>query len=247
MNRRTFLTKAALGLTISACPTTQRLLQAEPVAQNKSKVPTAMGKKLIPPGKGRIPVAVVISDDVTVIDFAGPWEVFADVMIPGRGKEMDDQMPFDLFTVAETTDVVTTGNLKLTPAYSFENVPSPRVVVVPAQKGSDKMREWLRLIAPQTDVTMSVCTGAFQLGRAGLLKGQTATTHHRFFDAFEKEFPDVRLQRGVRFVEGENISTAAGLSSGIDLALRVVERYFGRATAQATADEMEYGGTGWIV
>jgi transcriptional regulator GlxA family with amidase domain len=94
---------------------------------------------------------------------------------------------------------------------------------------------------------MSVCTGAFQLGKAGLLSGKTATTHHDFLDRFEKTFPDVTVKRGLRFVEGEKISTAGGLSSGIDLALRVVDRYFGREVAQATATYMEYQSKGWIV
>jgi transcriptional regulator GlxA family with amidase domain len=94
---------------------------------------------------------------------------------------------------------------------------------------------------------MSVCTGAFQLGRAGLLAGREATTHHDFYDRFQKDFPDVKLRRGLRFVEGPVISTAGGLTSGVDLALRVVERYFGRDVAKATAAYMEYQSTSWIV
>jgi transcriptional regulator GlxA family with amidase domain len=94
---------------------------------------------------------------------------------------------------------------------------------------------------------MSVCTGAFQLGFAGLLKGREATTHHGFYESFAKEFPDVTLRRGLRFVEGPVISTAGGLTSGIDLALRVVERYFGRSVAKTTAEYMEYQSTGWVV
>ena len=95
---------------------------------------------------------------------------------------------------------------------------------------------------------MSVCTGAFQLGKAGLLSGKTATTHHDFLDRFAQSFPDVKVKRGLRFVEDdEKISTAGGLSSGIDLALRVVDRYFGRDVAQATATYMEYQSKGWIV
>jgi len=87
-----------------------------------------------------------------------------------------------------------------------------------------------------------VCTGAFVLGRAGLLDGRTATTHHDFWDDFERTFPKVKLERGPRFVEHERIATAGGLTSGIDLALRVVERYYGRGTALTTANYMEYEG-----
>ncbi len=204
-------------------------------------------EKLTPPAKGKIPVAVAISEGVTVIDFAGPWEVFQDVMIRERGKDMDEQMPFQLFTVSETTEAVTgSGGLKLVPDYTFETAPQPKVIVVPAQRGSKALHEWLRKQTATADITMSVCTGAFQLGKAGLLKGKSATTHHEFFEQFAKAFPDVELKRGLRFVENEKVSTAGGLSSGIDLALRVVDRYFGRDVAQTTANYMEYQSKGWM-
>lgn len=204
--------------------------------------------KLTPPAKGKIPVAFAISDGVTVIDFAGPWEVFQDVHVRERGKDMDEQMPFQLFTVSDKTEPLTgSGGLKLVPDYTFDSAPQPKVVVVPAQRGSQALHAWLRKMSTSADVIMSVCTGAFQLGKAGLLNGKTATTHHDFLDRFAQSFPDVTVKRGLRFVEEEKISTAGGLSSGIDLALRVVDRYFGREVAQATATYMEYQSKGWIV
>ena len=204
--------------------------------------------KLTPPAKGKIPVAFAISDGVTVIDFAGPWEVFQDVMVSSRGKEMDEQMPFELFTVSEKTEPLAgSAGLKLVPDYTFETAPQPKVVVVPAQRGSQALHAWLRKMSTSTDVIMSVCTGAFQVARAGLLTGKEATTHHDFFEQFAKAFPDISLKRGLRFVENEKISTAGGLTSGIDLALRVVDRYFGREVAQTTATYMEYQSKGWIV
>jgi transcriptional regulator GlxA family with amidase domain len=207
----------------------------------------AAGNKLTPPEKGKIPVAFAISDGVTVIDFAGPWEVFQDVHVRNRGKDMDEQMPFQLYTVSDKTEpLIGSGGLKLVPDYTFDTAPQPKVIVVPAQRGSQSLHAWLRKVSPATDVTMSVCTGAFQLGKAGLLSGKSATTHHDFFEQFEKAFPDVSLKRGLRFVENEKISTAGGLSSGIDLALRVVDRYFGRDVAQATATYMEYQSKDWI-
>ncbi len=121
------------------------------------------------------------------------------------------------------------------------------MVVIPAQLGSAALHQWLVKILPSTDVMMSVCTGAFHLAKTGLLKGKAATTHHDFFDRLAKQYPDIDVKRGLRFVEGEKISTAGGLTSGIDLALRVVERYFGRDMAQATATYMEYQSKGWIV
>ena len=212
-------------------------------------VAAPIAKKLTPPAKGKIPVAFTISEGVTVIDFAGPWEVFQDVMIRERGSDHDDQMPFQLYTVSETTQPLTgSAGLKLVPDYTFENAPEPKVIVVPAQSGSKALHAWLRKMSASTDVLMSVCTGAFQLGRAGLLNGKSATTHHDFLDRFAQSFPEVKVKRGLRFVEeDETISTSGGLSSGIDLPLRVVERYFGRDAAQATATYMEYQSKGWIV
>lgn len=241
MKRRQFMTQtASFGLVAAAVSLPESLT-------NKFATSTS-DNKLTPPAKGKIPVAFTISEGVTVIDFAGPWEVFQDVMVTERGSNHDDQMPFQLFTVSETTEPLTgSGGLKLVPDYTFENAPQPKVVVVPAQRGSKALHAWLRKMTTSTDVIMSVCTGAFQLGNAGLLAGKSATTHHDFFDEFVKAFPDVTLKRGLRFVEEGRISTAGGLSSGIDLALRVVDRYFGREVAQRTATYMEYQSKGWIV
>jgi transcriptional regulator GlxA family with amidase domain len=169
-------------------------------------------------------------------------------MVSNTKNSENHRHPFKLYTVAENTEPIeASGGMKIVPDYTFENAPAPKVVVIPAQAGSPALHSWLRKIVDSTDVTMSVCTGAFQLGRAGLLSGREATTHHEFFDQFARAFPDVKLKRGLRFVEGGKISTAGGLTSGIDLALRVVERYFGRETAEQTAFYMEYQSKGWIV
>jgi YHS domain-containing protein len=93
---------------------------------------------------------------------------------------------------------------------------------------------------------MSVCTGAFVLAKTGLLNGKSATTYHGAFQRFAMQFPEIQLKRGARFVENGNLATAGGLSSGIDLALRVIERYYGRQVAQKTAYNMEYQGEGWM-
>lgn len=238
MNRRRFLSTAA---TLASAPAFLPHLRAD--EPNESAIALSPEKAKLPaPRIGSIPVAVVISAGVNVIDFSGPWGVFESV----QGGLINDA--FRLFTVAETSDVVVSGSgLKLVPHYTFANVPETKVVVIPAQRGSDAMRDWLKKIAPAADVTMSVCTGAFHLARAGLLSGKIATTHHEFLDKLARGFPDITVKRGLRFVEGEKISTAGGLTSGTDLALRVVERYFGRSVAQATAAYMEYQGKGWIV
>jgi len=196
--------------------------------------------KLTPPSTGSIPVAVIISEGVNVVDLSGPWGVFESVNFPKASNP-----PFRLFTVSQKMEIVTSeSGLKLLPDYTFANVPDAKVIVIPAQSGSEAMRKWLRKVAQAADVTMSVCTGAFHLAKAGLLSGKSATTHHEFHDKLEKEFPEIEVKRGVRFVEGEQISTAGGLTSGTDLALRVVERYFGHETAERAAIYMEYQGKG---
>ena len=198
---------------------------------------------LKPPDKGQIPIAFLISDGAVVIDFCGPWEVFQDVMIPSS-----EQMPFRLYTVAETKKPIhTSGGMQIIPDYTIQNAPPPKVIVIPAQSSrSPAVLEWIRKSSKTSDVTMSVCTGAFVLGKTGLLNGKTATTYHGAFGRFAMEFPDIQLKRGARFVENGNLATAGGLSSGIDLALRVVERYYGREVARKTAYNMEYQGEGWM-
>ena len=218
MRRREFLVgTAALGVTLAASGRAMTG-QAKPAGEGSGR--------LVPPAKGSIPVAVAISEGAVVIDFAGPWEVFQDVHVPERGSDMDEMMPFRLFTVSETTKPLRgSAGLQLVADYTFESAPQPRVIVVGAQRGSDALHAWLRKASEKADLTMSVCTGAFQLARAGLLSGKPATTHHDSLDRLAKQFPDIEVRRGLRFVESSpRLATAGGLSSGIDLALRVVER-----------------------
>lgn len=189
---------------------------------------------------GPVQVAFVIGDHFNVIDTSGPWEVFQDAMDHSANE---DASLFELFVVSESPRPVTgTAGLTVVPHHTFASAPAPNVVVIPAQRASPGLHEWIRATAATADVTMSVCTGAFQLAATGLLDGLTATTHHDFYDAFERQYPKVKLQRGLRYVEHPKLATAGGLTSGIDLALRVVERYYGRPVARATAAYMEYQG-----
>jgi transcriptional regulator GlxA family with amidase domain len=193
------------------------------------------------PQEGVIRAAFLIGPGVNVIDTAGPWEVFQDAGVGSGGGS-----PFEQYTVAETIDPVeASAGLTIVPEYAYASAPQPNVVVVPAHQSSEATLGWLRRAAARADVVMSVCTGAFVLASAGLLDGRTATTHHDFFDDFEASFPKVELIRGPRFVEHEDIATAGGLTSGIDLALRVVERYLGRPAAAGTARYMEHESSRW--
>ncbi|MBX7173867.1 MAG: DJ-1/PfpI family protein [Pyrinomonadaceae bacterium] len=237
MRRREFL--MAGGVTAISGPS----LFINMMSNSKNYLKIDESMKLTPPANGIVPVAFVISSRWTVIDAMGPWEVFQDAATP------KDSEGFELFTVAESLEpVIGSAGIKVVPNYTFENAPQPKVVVIGAQAGrSPAMFEWLKKVCESADVIMSVCTGAFILAQSGLIDGKTATTHHDFFDKFAKQFPNIELKRGIRFVEEKKFSSAGGLTSGIDLALRVVERYFGRETAEKTAFYMEYQSKSWIV
>jgi putative intracellular protease/amidase/YHS domain-containing protein len=244
MNRRELLKRsAALGLVAGIPLAAGKLFAGAGTANAGGTTDNAdRPNPLVPPANGAIPVAFVISDGAVVIDFAGPWEVFQDVHdSQGHGF-------FNLYTVAETTKPITaSAGLKIVPDYTFQTAPSPKVTVIPAQNGeSAAMLEWIRKSARTADVTMSVCTGAYVLAKTGLLSGKAATTHHSAYSEFAMQFPDIQLKRGARFVEDGNLASSGGLSSGVDLALRLVERYYGRERAEKTADMMEYQGQGWL-
>lgn len=246
MKRREFLGKsAAVGMS-AAFLLPDKFSAASVIAESPNDAAgnesATVTNPLHPPANRSIPVAFVLSKGAVVIDFCGPWEVFENVSIPGA-----QYAPFNLYTVAETTDPIrASGGMKIIPDYTFGNAPAPKIIVIPAQDGTtEAMLEWIRRSTKSTDVTMSVCTGAFVLAKTGLLAGKSATTHHGAYKELATEFPDIKVKRGARFVEEGNLASAGGLSSGIDLALRVVERYYGLQTASETAYQMEYQGEGW--
>jgi len=247
MNRRDLLKNSAAMSVTAAIPLAAVSVVA--MSANSARTPDVPGaaaavepSPLQPPAEGSIPVAFLISRGAVVIDFCGPWEVFENVSLPGR-----KDAPFRLYTVAETTSPVTvSGGMKIVPNFSFETAPAPKIIVIPAQgEPSEATLNWIRAATQSTDVTMSVCTGAFVLAKTGLLSGKPATTHHNAYTDLAMQFPDIQVKRGARFVEAGNLASAGGLSSGIDLALRVVGRYFGREVAAQTAYYMEYQGEGW--
>lgn len=195
------------------------------------------------PRRDQVKVAFMLGEGANTIDTLGPWEVFQDAML-GSGMAM--RHPFELYTVGATMRPVTmTGGFKALPHYSVANAPQPNVIVIPAHRTHDDLQSWLKQASASADVTMSVCTGAFKLAQAGLLDGIPVTTHHDYWDDFARQYPDIELRRGFRYVDAGRIASAGGLTSGIDLALHVVERYFGGDAAQATAVYMEHDSPGW--
>lgn len=218
---------AGIGVPLAAVELSRALDGSEALRLPKRSLPI--------PADGIIRTAFAIGYGTNVIDLAGAWEVFQDAVV-ARGPAY-----FELFTVAEdTTTVEASGGLRLQPTYSYDTAPPPNVVVIPAHQSSEATVAWLRQAAKDADLVMSVCTGAFVLAETGLLDGKTATTHHGSYDHLAAAYPKIRVVRGRRFVEHEHVATAGGLTSGIDLALRVVQRYLGRDAADATAQYMEY-------
>jgi len=185
---------------------------------------------------GQVMVAFVVGPNSVVIDFAGPWEAFNDVM------KSDMTSPFTTVMVSDRTDPLEFGGMIVTPKYTYSTIPfQPHVIVMGAQgEHSPAKIEWIKRAASGADLVMSVCTGAFLLAETGLLDGLRATTHHDAYDSFASRFPKVHLVRGPRFVDNGKYATAGGETSGIDLALHVVSRYFDEKAANDAADIMEF-------
>jgi transcriptional regulator GlxA family with amidase domain len=186
-------------------------------------------------------VAILLFDDVEVLDFTGPFEVFT------AADELCKGTAFATYTVAETAGEIRCHNgLRVVPDHPFATCPPAAVLVVPGGFGTRALLQrpatvaWLRDRAEQAEVVMSVCTGALILARAGLLDGLRVTTHYEALDLLRTLAPRAIIDRGARFHDNGKILTAAGVSAGIDCSLHVVARLLGPETAQHTAHYIEY-------
>jgi len=191
-------------------------------------------------------VGIVLFEDVEVLDFCGPFEVFSAARL-NEEKRREEPSPFEVLLVADKNlPVVTTGGMKVIPDHTFENCPKLDILVVPGGWGTrgelnnPAMLDWLRSRASEVETLTSVCTGSMLLGFAGLLDGLHATTHWRSLDWMRESFPSVTVEYDKHFVEDGSVFTSAGISAGIDMALRVVARYCGETIARTTARHMEY-------
>ena len=197
-------------------------------------------QNLAKPPSSREHAAILIFDGVQIIDYAGPWEI------------LDSE--FDVFTVSEKLDPITTsGGMSVNPRYTFENSPRAEILVVPgggssrvggpgvgSQMANPKALRWVQEEARHAHYVMSVCNGAFILAQAGVLDGQTATTTAGFIDLLKTAAPRTKVVADQRFVDNGKIITTAGLSSGIDGALHIIDRVFGRGESQFVAVNTEY-------
>lgn len=191
-------------------------------------------------------VGIVLFEDVEVLDFCGPFEVFSVTRL-NEEKRRDEPSPFEVVLVAESPGAVTTtGGMKVLPHYTFENCPRLDIIVVPGGWGfQNELKnpitlDWLRVRAAEAETLTAVCTGSPLLASAGLLDGLHATTHWRWLDWMRDSFPAVTVEYGKHFVKEGRVFTSAGISAGIDMSLKVVAHYFGEGIARATARHMEY-------
>lgn len=186
-------------------------------------------------------VAILIFDEVEVLDFCGPFEVFA---VTGRGWE---QKPFEVFTVAEKSEAVIASNgLSVNPRYTIGDCPQADILIVPGGIGTRRemqnqtLIDWIKGAADKAEMTLSVCTGSLLLAKAGLLDGASATTHWAAMDLLREVAPRATVRPEKQFVDNGRVMTSAGISAGIDLSLHAVGKLHGEDVAAATARWMEY-------
>jgi len=191
-------------------------------------------------------VGILVFPDVEVLDFCGPFEVFSVTRLDEERRQLDPS-PYEVLVIAEHTGVVVaTGGLKVVPDRGMEDCPPLDLLVVPGGWGTrremmnDRLIGWLAKRSRQVETVTSVCTGSLLLGKAGLLDGRRATTHWRVLGEMRRWFPAVNVIDDEHVVEDGDLLTSAGISAGIDMALRVVARHHGAEVARATARQMEY-------
>jgi transcriptional regulator GlxA family with amidase domain len=191
-------------------------------------------------------VGIVIFPAVEVLDFAGPYEVFSVTRL-NEDRRREEPSPFEVMLVAEGPGPVTaTGGLRVLPDVIVAACPALDILVVPGGWGTrtevsnTALLEWISDRGRHVETLTSVCTGSFLLAQVGLLDGRRATTHWRSLDRMRQTYPAVIVEDRLHVVEEGHILTSAGISAGIDMALRVVCRYFGESVARATARHMEY-------
>lgn len=192
-------------------------------------------------------VAIYIFDNVEVLDFAGPYEVFTTASrVLYKMNASLENLPFEVFTVGQTRkSVYARAGLKLHPDYSITSHPTPDLLIIPGGVVTQEMEHeetvaWIKSVSQETTITASICTGAFLLAKAGLLEHKKATTHWEDMDELSSLFPSITLERGKRFVDEGKIVTSGGISAGIDMSLHLVERFVSRELALQTARQMEF-------
>ncbi|MEM8962523.1 MAG: DJ-1/PfpI family protein [Acidobacteriota bacterium] len=193
-------------------------------------------------------VGIVIFDDVEVLDFAGPFEVFSRVRLEaGPASRLSDEgAPFHAITIAPTNETITAiGGLRVIPDHGLADAPELDILLIPGGWGArallerEDVLEWIRQRTGNAEILASVCTGSLVLAQAGLLEGKRATTHWAAIDALGAIDPTITVESHVRWTD-DGIYTSAGVAAGIDLAFHIVETLHGRDVADETAKYIDY-------
>ena len=186
-------------------------------------------------------LAILIFEDVEVLDFCGPFEVFS------VANRFTDASAFHVFTVAEKPGpVLTRGGLSVNPHHRLADWPKPDMLLVPGGQGTRRemnnavLTDWIRQASEKAELVLSVCTGALLLAKAGLLDGLEATTHHGAIDLLREVAPKTTVHADRRFVDNGRVICSAGIAAGMDMSLHVVARLLGKELAEKTARQMEY-------
>lgn len=195
-------------------------------------------------------VAIFLFDEVEVLDFAGPYEVFS-----VTGLRTLAEKPFHVYTVAEKSLIKARNGLTVLPDYLLDNCPKPDIMLIPGGGGfsaegvpfgsrremyNPVVLEWVKKHASRVELVLSVCTGALILGNAGLLEGLKATTHFKALDGLRAISPGIEVVEGVRYVDNGRVILSAGVSAGIDMSYYVVSKLLGKETADEAARYAQY-------
>ena len=191
-------------------------------------------------------VGIYVFDEVEVLDFAGPFEVFSTASRVFARLNPDAALPFTPFTIgASRSRIRARGGLVVEPHFGFEEHPRIDVLLIPggvvtAELEKPGVISWITAQARNAQLTASVCTGAFLVGKAGLLAGKGATTHWEDIADLRRLLPDTRVLEKTRWVDEGTVVTSAGISAGLDMSLHIVARLAGKELAVRTARQMEY-------
>jgi len=186
-------------------------------------------------------VGIYIYDDAEVLDFSGPFEVFSTA-----SRFMKKKEKFNVFLVSEENKVVNArGGFSVLAQHSFADCPNLDVLIVVGGVHTEEMKKkkvlsWIKEQSKQVHVTASVCTGAFILAAAKVLKKQKVTTHWEDIDDLKEQFPKLDVVENKRWVDEDMVITSGGITAGIDMSLYLVSKLHSKELAKATAKQMEF-------
>jgi transcriptional regulator GlxA family with amidase domain len=193
-----------------------------------------------------ITVGIYLFDEVEVLDFSGPFEVFSTASRVFHKLEPGHPDAFTVCTMADNRRmIVARGGLRVLPEYDLTNHPELDVLIIPggvitAELQCPEVMAWIQQISRKTIITASVCTGAFLLASAGLLNQKPATTHWDDIADMQTMFPDIQVLNDKRWVDNGKVVTSAGISAGIDMSLHLVARLTSTQLAIRTAHQMDF-------